>query len=79
MIFVRGAFYSVVIKVLFVNNAVAELGKLAAVPSVGCTYEVACDALELVDLLSAAVRALLHVRLSVLVSAVLAAVAIMVH
>lgn len=61
------------------NHAVTELSKLAAVPSVCGTYEVAGDTLELVDLLTAAVWTLLHVVLSVLVSAVHATVAVVVH
>ena len=63
---------------LFVNYAVAELGELAAVPSVGCSHEITCDALKLVNLLASAVWTLLHVLLCILVSAVHAAVAVVV-
>ena len=61
------------------HHTVAELGELSAVPSAGGSHEVACDSLKLVDLLASAVRTLLHVLLGVLISAVHAAVAVMVH
>ena len=64
---------------LFVYDAVAELGELAAVPTACGTYEVTCDALELVDVLSSAVRALLKTLFCILESAVHAAVAVVVH
>ena len=60
-------------------HAVAELGELAAVPAAGCTYEVTGDALELVDVLSAAVRTLHEALLCILISAVHAAVAVVVY
>ena len=59
-------------------HAVAELGELSAVPAAGCTYEVAGDALELVDVLSAAVRALHQTLLGIFKSAVHAAVTVVV-
>ena len=64
---------------LFVYDAVTELGELSAVPTAGCTDEVAGDALELVDVLSAAVRTLCEALLGVLEAAVHAAVAVVVH
>lgn len=60
-------------------HAVAELGELATVPAAGRADEVAGDALELVDVLSAAVRALGEALLGVLEAAVHAAVAVVVH
>ena len=64
---------------LLVNDTVAELGELAAVPAACGTYEVTCDALELVDVLATAVRTLCKSLLCVLISAVHAAVAVVVH
>ena len=64
---------------LLVNDTVAELGELAAVPTACGTYEVTCDALELVDVLATAVRTLCKSLLCVLISAVHAAVAVVVH
>ena len=61
------------------NDAVAEFGELSSVPSACGTYEVTCDALELVDVAAAAVRAFGEVFLRVLESAVHAAVAVVVH
>ena len=61
------------------NYAVAELCELTAVPTASSTYEVACDTLELVDVLAAAVRALLEACLCVLETAVHAAIAVVVH
>ena len=61
------------------NNAVAELCELSAVPAACGTYEVACDTLELVDVFASAVRTLLETCLCVLESAVHAAVAVVVH
>ena len=68
-----------VVLILFVNYTVAELSKLAAVPSVGSTNEVAGDTLELIDLLAATVWTLLHIVLGILISAVEAAVTVVVH
>ena len=64
---------------LFVYDAVTELGELSAVPSAGSTYKVSCDTLKLVNMLSAAVRALLKTLFCILESAVHAAVAVVVH
>ena len=64
---------------LLVHDAVAELGELAAVPAAGRADQVAGDALELVDVLSAAVRALGEALLGILEAAVHAAVAVVVH
>ena len=61
------------------NDAVAELGELSSVPAVCCTYEVTCDALELVYVAAAAVRTFGEVFLRVLESAVHASVTVMVH
>ena len=61
------------------HHAVLELGELAAVPAAGSTYEVAGDSLELVDVLASAVRTFLKSFLSVLETAVHAAVAVVVH
>ena len=60
------------------HHAVAELGKFAAVPSAGRTNEVSGDALELVDVLSAAVWTLGQTLFCVLESAVHATVAVVV-
>ena len=64
---------------LFVYDAVTELGELSAVPTACGTYEIASDALELVNVLSAAVRTLRKTLLCVLISTVHAAVAVVVH
>ena len=64
---------------LFVNYAVFEFCKLSAVPTACSTYEVAGDTLELVDVFAAAVRTFLEIFLCVLISAVHAAVAVVVH
>ena len=61
------------------NHAVAELGELSAVPAVGCSYEVSCDTLELVDVLSTAVRTFGESLFRILKSAVHATVAVVVH
>ena len=61
------------------NDAVAELCELTAVPAACGTYEVACDTLELVDVFASAVRTLLEACLCILESAVHAAVAVVVY
>ena len=61
------------------NYAVFELGEFAGVPAVGGTYEVTGDALEGVDVLAVAVRALVQIVFGVLEAAVEAAVAVVVH
>ena len=63
---------------LFVNHAILEFGELSAVPAACRTYEVAGDALELVNILASAVRTFLEILLGILISAVHAAVAVVV-
>ena len=60
------------------HYTVVELGKFATVPSVGCTYKVACDALQLVDVVTVALRALMQIFGGVLISAVQATVTVVV-
>ena len=64
---------------LFVYHAVLEFSELGAVPTACRTYEVAGDALELVDLGALAVRTFFEVLVCVLVSAVHAAVTVVVY
>ena len=64
---------------LLMNDAVAELGELTAVPTASCTYEVTGDALELVDVLSAAVRAFCKSFVGILKAAVHTTVTIVVN
>ena len=61
------------------DHPVFQFSKFAAVPSAGCADEVACDSLQFVDVLSTAVRTLLEVLLCVFISAVHAAVPVVVH
>ena len=60
---------------LIVNYAVVELCELSLVPTVGSADEVACDALQTVDVGASALRALVQCLVCVFVSAVHAAVA----
>ena len=60
-------------------NTVVELCQLATVPAVGGTYQVAGDALKLVDVVAAALRTYLQVGIGILVAAVQTAVAVVVH
>ena len=64
---------------LFVDHSVLELRKLGAVPTSCRTDKVSGDALELVNLGALAVRALFKVSISILKSAVHAAVAVVVY
>ena len=64
---------------LFVDHPVFELCKLSAVPAACSTDKISGDSLELVNVLSAAVRAFLQVLLCIFISAVHAAVAVVVH
>lgn len=59
--------------------SVVELGKLAAVPAVCSTYQITGDALQLVDVVAAALRANLEVGVSILVAAVETADAVVVY
>ena len=43
---------------LIMNDPVVQLCQLGIVPAVGCPHQVAGDALQLVDMLAAALRAL---------------------
>ena len=60
-------------------HTVVELCQLATVPAVGGTYQVAGDALKLVDVVAAALRTNLQVGIGILVAAVQAAVAVVVY
>lgn len=61
------------------HDAVLEFGKLGIVPAISCTDEVAGDALQAVDVAAVAMRTLFKVFLRILISAVHATVAVMVH
>ena len=63
---------------LLVHDAVFELGELGVVPAVGCSDEVTCDALYVVDVVAVAFGALGEAFLRILISAVHAAVAVVV-
>ena len=64
---------------LFVYHSVAELSEFASVPTACGTYEVASDALELVDVFTTAVRTFAQSLLGILKSAVHTAVAVVVY
>ena len=66
-------------RILFVYHAVLKLCKLGAVPTACCSYEVAGDTLELVNLGALAMRAFLEVCISVFISAVKTSVAVVVY
>ena len=53
-----------------VGHTVVKFGELAAVPTVGSTYEVASDALQLVDVVTSALRANGEVGIRIFVAAV---------
>ncbi len=59
--------------------SVVELGQLAAVPAVCSTYQITGDALQLVDVVAAALRTNLEVGVSILVATVETAVAVVVY
>ena len=59
--------------------SVVELGKFAAVPTVCSTYQITGDALQLVYVVTAALRTYLEVGVSILVAAVETAVAVVVY
>lgn len=60
-------------------HTVAQFGELAAVPTAGGADKVACDALQLVYVLSAAMRTFLQIRFGIFIAAVHASVAVVVH
>lgn len=59
--------------------AVVKLGEFSLVPTVGCTYKVTCNALQLIKVLAVALRALLKVLYRVLMTAVETTVAVVVY
>lgn len=61
------------------HNAVVEFSQFGVVPTVGGTYEIACDALETVDIVRVAFGTFLQVGRGILVSAVHASVAVVVY
>ena len=71
--------YCLELIVLFVYHAVFQLCELSAVPSAGGSDEVTGDALELVNVMTSAVRALCESFLCILESTIHATVAVVVH
>lgn len=63
---------------LFVNHTVVEFGEFAGIPSVGRAHEIAGDTLDRLEL-GAAFRACVNIFVGILISAVRAVVAIVVH
>ena len=66
-------------RLLFVYDAVLKLSKFRTVPAPCCSYEIAGDALEFVNLVALAVRTFLKVGICIFISAVHAAVAVVVY
>ena len=60
-------------------HSVSQFGELATVPTVGGSYKVASYALQFVDVVAVAFWALMQVFGSILIAAVHAAVAVVVH
>ena len=60
------------------NHAIFEFSKLGTVPAVSGTDEVAGNPLQLVYLVTSAVRALLKIRIGILESAVKSTIAVVV-
>ena len=61
------------------DHAVAELGELGVVPAVCGAYEIAGDALEAINCCRTALRAFFKILARILIAAVHASVAVMVH
>ena len=61
------------------HYAVFQFGKLCTVPALSGAYKIAGDALQPVDMVAVAVRAFLQIGVSILESAVHAAVSVVVH
>ncbi len=61
------------------NDPVVQLCQLGIVPAVGCPHQVAGDALQLVDMLAAALRAFFQVWGGVFVAALQTAVTVVVY
>ena len=64
---------------LIMNDPVVQLCQLGIVPAVGCPHQVAGDALQLVDMLAAALRAFFQVWGGVFVAALQTAVTVVVY
>ena len=60
------------------GDTVVKLGKFATVPTIGGTYKVTCDTLQLVDVVTTTLRTNGQVGIGILVAAVQAAVAVVV-
>ena len=67
------------ISIIDMGNAVIQLRQFAAVPAICGSYEIARDALQTVYVMTMAARAFLQILRSILVAAVHATVAIMIH
>ena len=66
------------LRALDMCHTIVEFTEFAVIPAVGCTHEIARDALQLVNVGTAALRTLLQRRCGILVATVHAAVAIVV-
>src|SRR5574344_2420797 len=64
---------------IYVNHTVVEFCKFSLVPAIGCAYEVASDALQLVDMLAATLRTNLQIGICIFISAVHATVSVVVY
>ena len=64
---------------LFMHDSVVEFGYLTAVPAIGPTYQITRDALENIDIMRVANRTFGQTFSCILISAIHAAVAIVVH
>lgn len=60
-------------------NSVVEFSQFGIIPTVGGTYEIACDALESVNIVRVAFRTFLQVGRRILIAAVHASVAVVVY
>ena len=60
-------------------NSVVEFSQFGIIPTVGGTYEIACDALEPVNIVRVAFRTFLQVGRRILIAAVHASVAVVVY
>ena len=61
------------------DYTVVQLGQLGAVPTVGCSYKVACNALKAVDTCATALWALVQTGCGIFITTIHATVAVVVY
>ena len=61
------------------SNTIIQLCEFSTVPAIGSANQISCDALKLIDMLTATLRTNLKIIIGILLATVHATIAIVVH